>query len=429
MRIHVVAAGQSLYGIARRYGVSVDSIVEVNGLNRNQSLVVGQALVIPSESREYVVKQGENLWTISRKFGVSVDSIAELNNITNPAAISPGLVIRIPEKSKNFGFIEVNGYIRRSNADEAARILNDVGQYLTYVSAFSYEVRDDGSLNPMEDEGILQNARRFKIAPIMVITNLKNDAFDTTLVNRIMTNDALQQTLINNVLQTMRAKGYYGLTIDFERISPENRQRYNNFLRKMVSALHAQNYIVGTALAPKTYDITEGSWHGAHDYRAHGQIVDFVVIMTYEWGWSGGPPLAVAPINEVRKVISYAVSVMDPKKILMGMPLYGYDWTLPYVPGGEYARAVSPQRAIEIAARYGAEIQYDTKAQAPFFNYRDENGREHVVWFDDARSVEAKFKMASEFDLRGVSYWALGLDFPQNWAVLDNMFKIVKVVR
>lgn len=429
MKIHVVASGESLYSIARRYGVTVSSIADTNGLNVNQRLVVGQALVIPGIGTTYTVRPGDNLWSISRKFNVSVESIVELNNITNPAAISPGLVIQIPAKSKNFGFIEVNGYIRRSDADEGAEIINDVGEYLTYVSPFSYEVREDGSLYPMEDEEIIRASRRFRIAPLMVITNLKNDAFDTALVNRIMTNDALQQTIINNVLQTMRNKGYYGLTIDFERIAPENRQRYNDFLRKVVNALHAQNYIVGTALAPKTYDITEGSWHGAHDYRAHGQIVDFVVIMTYEWGWSGGPPMAVAPINEVRKVINYAVSVMDPKKILMGMPLYGYDWTLPYVPGGEYARAVSPQRAVEIAAQYGARIQYDTEAQAPFFSYRDNQGREHVVWFDDARSVRAKFVMASEFGLRGVSYWALGLDFPQNWAVLDDMFRIVKVVR
>lgn len=429
MKIHVVASGESLYSIARRYGVTVSSIADTNGLNVNQRLVVGQALVIPGIGTTYTVRPGDNLWSISRKFNVSVESIVELNNITNPAAISPGLVIQIPAKSKNFGFIEVNGYIRRSDADEGAEIINDVGEYLTYVSPFSYEVREDGSLYPMEDEEIIRASRRFRIAPLMVITNLKNDAFDTALVNRIMTNDALQQTIINNVLQTMRSKGYYGLTIDFERIAPENRQRYNDFLRKVVNALHAQNYIVGTALAPKTYDITEGSWHGAHDYRAHGQIVDFVVIMTYEWGWSAGPPMAVAPINEVRKVINYAVSVMDPKKILMGMPLYGYDWTLPYVPGGEYARAVSPQRAVEIAAQYGARIQYDTEAQAPFFSYRDNQGREHVVWFDDARSVRAKFVMASEFGLRGVSYWALGLDFPQNWAVLDDMFRIVKVVR
>lgn len=428
MKIHVVAQGESLYSIGRRYRVPADNIASVNGIE-NRGLVVGEALVIPNIRRNYTVRPGDSLWSIARRFDVSVDSIADLNNIESPAAISPGQVIQIPEFAKNYGFIEVNGYIKRSSAENEASIISDVGSYLTYVSAFSYEVREDGSLNPMRDEGIIQTSKPFRIAPLMVITNLKNDAFDTALVNRIMTSEALQQTIINNVLQTLKAKGYYGLTIDFERIAPQYRQNYNSFLRKVADALHAQGYILATALAPKTYDITEGSWHGAHDYRAHGQIVDFVIIMTYEWGWSGGPPLAVAPINEVRKVINYAISVMSPKKILMGMPLYGYDWTLPYIPGGQYAKAVSPKQAVETAAKYGARIQYDTKAQAPFYNYIDEQRRQHIVWFDDARSVQAKYKMASELGLRGVSYWVLGLDFPQNWQVLNDMFKIVKVAK
>ncbi len=50
--------------------------------------------------------------------------------------------------------------------------------------------------------------------------------------------------------------------------------------------------------------------------------------------------MAVAPINEVRKVINYAASVIPANKIFMGMPLYGYDWTLPYIPGGEFAEAI-----------------------------------------------------------------------------------------
>jgi spore germination protein len=428
LKIHVVTQGESLYSIAKNYGVPVDSLASINGLKTNRNLVLGEALVIPGIRRQYTVKPGDNLWSISRKFGVSVDSIADLNNITNPAAITPGQVIQIPEFAKNYGYIEANGYVKPSTPEAETKTVSDVGSYLTYVSAFSYQVTESGDLTPMKDEAILQAARPYKIAPIMVITNIKNDTFDTALVNTILSNETLQQNLINNVLKTLKEKGYYALAIDFEKISPENRQKYNNFLRKVVSALHPQGYLVGTALAPKTYDITEGSWHGAHDYKAHGEIVDFVVLMTYELGWSGGPPLAVAPIDEVRKVLDYAVSVIPKKKILMGMPLYGYDWTLPYIPKGEYAKAVSPLAAVELAAKYGAKIQYDTKAQAPFFNYTDEKGRQHVVWFDDARSVQAKYRMASELGLRGVSYWVLGLDFPQNWAVLEDMFKIVKVI-
>lgn len=430
MRIYVVRQGDSIWSISRRFGVSQDIIINANGIQNLKTLVIGQALVIPGVAREYVVKPGDSIYSISRRFDVSPSSIMELNNIANPAALNPGQVIAIPAQAKNYGFLETNGYVNKpSGTEEDAKLVDDVGAYLTYITPFSHEVKEDGSLSELKDDVVLREAKRFRIAPLFSMSNIKNDAFDTNLGHTIVTNVNVQQTLINNVINVLRTKGYYGVNIDFERLPPEDRDAYNNFLRKVVAALKPLGYVVSTALAPKTYDVKEGSWHGAHDYKAHGEIVDFVVLMTYEWGWSGGPPLPVAPINEVRKVLNYAVSVMPPKKILMGMPMYGYDWTLPYTPGGQYAKALSPQAAVELAAKHGATILYDEKAQAPHFNYSDENGRQHVVWFDDARSVQAKYRMASELGLRGVSYWSLGQPFAQNWTVLDDMFNIVKVVR
>lgn len=428
MVIYVVRRGDSLWSISRRFGVSMDRISQVNGLNQLPYLVEGQALVIPSTERVYRVQPGDTIWAIARRFNVSVNGIVELNNIANPELLYPGMILRIPEFSKLYGTVEVNGYIEPVSGDVDRQIVNEVGQYLTYISPFSYQVRENGSLVPIADENIIQAAGNHRVAPLMVITNFRNGNFDSEMVHAILSNESVQQTLINNVITTMRNKGYYCLNIDFERIPAQDRQLYNNFLRRVVNALHPLNYVVSTALAPKPSDYATGEWHGAHDYRAHGEIVDFVIIMTYEWGWSGGPPYAVAPINLVRQVIQYAVSVIPANKIMMGVPLYGYNWMLPYMPGGQWARRVSPQGAVMLAAQYGVPIQYSIESQAPFFNYVDNNGVQHVVWFEDARSVQAKYLLVNEFGLRGVSYWVLGLQFPQNWYILNDMFRIVKVV-
>lgn len=426
MTIYVVKSGDNLWSIARRFGVTPNDIEFANKITPSQVLVIGQTLIIPSKEKQYTIKSGDSIWSISKKFGVSADSILGLNNIANSQAMAPGLVIRIPGKSKNYGYAEVNGFIQPSNPEKERAVLGESIKYLTYITPFSHHVNADGSLTPLDDAVMLQAAKINNTAPMLSITNIAGDNFDTTLISNILNSSELQQTLINNILSLIKSKGYYGVIVDFERIPPADREKYNNFLRKLVSRLHPQ-YLVATALAPKTYDIKTGSWHGAHDYRAHGQIVDFVIIMTYEWGWSGGPPMAVAPLNEVRKVISYGVSVIPPKKIMMGIPLYGYDWTLPYTPKGEFAEAIGNQAAIDRAAKYKTVIKYDEKSESPYYKYYDENGKEHVVWFEDARSVEAKYKLASEYGLRGVSYWSLAQPFPQNWQVLDNMFKITKV--
>lgn len=431
MRIYVVKPGDNVWSIAKRFGVTPESIISANEMPENNEVVVGQSLVIPSTEISYRVKPGENLWSIANRFKVSVDSIAKLNNISDPASVYPGLVIRIPENAKNYGYIEVNAFIQPSNPQKETAVLNDTIQYLTYVTPFSHHVTADAGLTPLDDNTIIAIAKKNKVAPMLSVTNISGTTganFDSQLISNILNSASLQETLINNILNLIKTKGYSGVIVDFERIPPEDREKYNNFLRKLVNALHP-NYIVATALAPKTYDVKEGAWHGAHDYKAHGEIVDFVVIMTYEWGWSGGPPMAVAPINEVEKVINYAVSGIPPKKIMMGIPLYGYDWTLPYMPGGEFAESIGNQEAINRAGSVGAVIKYDEKSQSPYYNYTDKNGRQHVVWFEDARSVEEKYKLVSKYGLRGVSYWVLAKPFPQNYRVLDNMFNIEKVVK
>lgn len=426
LNIYVVKPGDSLYNIAQQFGVSSELIYSANQLGDIPYLVVGQALVIPSTEVSYTVRAGDTLWSIARRFGSTAEGIIELNNMTDPQRLQPGTVLRIPQRANQYGFIEVNGYIEPSTPENEARIINEVGEYLTYISPFSYQVTAAGALTPLRDETMLSTARNLRIASLMVITNFANGNFSTELVDTILQSDSIQTTLINNIISTMRNKGYYGINVDFERISPQNRQLYNSFLRKLVAALRPLNYIVSTALAPKPSDYESGAWHGAHDYKAHGEIVDFVIIMTYEWGWSGGPPYAVAPVDLVEDVIKYAASVIPSRKIMMGMPLYGYNWTLPFDPQ-RWARRVSPQDALRLAAEQGAEIRFDTQTQSPTFKYFSD-GVQHEVWFEDARSIQAKLLLVNKYDLRGVSYWLLGLPFPQNWLVLDDMYNIVKVI-
>jgi spore germination protein len=425
MQIHVVQPNQSLFGIAQAYGSTVKDIVEANELPNPDNLVVGQSLVIPIVGSFYYVQPGDSLWGISQKVGVPYQELARVNGISPNIPLQVNQRLYVPQKPKvraEFNaYVEPYGKEVAPNLEESAK---EAAPYLTYLAPFSFQAKRDGTLQEPPMGNLLQTGKDNGNVLMMAITNQENGQFNDEL-GRILLNDmAIQDKFLNNVVQTAKKYGFRDIHFDFEYLRPEDREAYNRFLRKAKQRFNQEGWLLSTALAPKTSADQKGKWYEAHDYKAHGEIVDFVVIMTYEWGYSGGPAMAVSPILPVREVIEYALTEMPASKIMMGQNLYGYDWTLPFKPGTT-AKAISPQQAIQIAAANNVPIEYDEKAQAPFFKY-SADGKDHEVWFEDARSIQAKFDLMKELKLRGMSYWKLGLSFPQNWLLITDSFNVVK---
>lgn len=469
MEIHVVQRGETLWRIVQNYDVDINQVILVNQLENPDVLVVGQSLVIPNPNQEYVVTPGDNLWEIAQRYGVTVEELAQANNITNPSLIFVGEMLEIPYFThvvqvgeflwgiaQQYGVpvnqivdannitnpsyiypgqrlripttikptIEVNTYITQLNEQGRREVLG-LGSDFTYLSPFMYSMQGDGTITELQESQVLEAARATNTSPLLVLTNFTDGEFNSDLAATILRSPELLETLITNILEKIRAKGYTGINVDLEYVYPEDRENFNAFLRRLVARFHPEGLLVCTALAPKDSADQEGLLYEAHDYEAHGNIVDFVIIMTYEWGWAGGEPWAIAPVNEVREVLDYAVTVIPRDKILMGVPLYGRDWEIPWQEG-TFATTISPKAAVQLAAQYGVAIQYNETYQSPFFRYVDESGQEHEVWFEDARSVQAKYDTVKDYNLRGISYWVLGNPFPENWAVLGENFTIRK---
>lgn len=469
MLIHVVKPRETLWQIANFYRVSTTSIAEVNELPDPNQLVIGQALVIPTEDIFHTVVSGESLWRIAQTYGTTVQTILQNNQIVNPNNIYPGLVLYIPalryriqpgdtlrSVAQRFGVsldnlikinnienvnliypgtvlviphkkrpnIDVNGYIYILG-QEAVPIIEEVGEHLTYLSPFAYLIRENGTLQAISDVPAIQTAIAKDAIPMMSITNFTSTALGENLASVVLNSSQIIERLLANIITIMKEKGYEGLNVDFENVLPADRESYNRFLQQTVNRLHQEGFFVSTAVAPKTSGEQTGLLYEAHDYEAHGRIVDFVVLMTYEWGWRKGPPQAISPLNQIKRVLDYAVTVIPREKIFMGFQIYARDWLLPFAWGQE-AETFSVQEAVSRAVRYGASIQYNTIAQSPFFRYTDSQGRAHEVWFEDARSAQAKFDAVKSYNLKGISYWALGYPFPQNWALLEDNFTIRK---
>ena len=363
----------------------------------------------------YVVRRGDSLYSIARANSVTVQELAAINELSDPARLSIGQAIVIPDGARPTAETEVNGYAYPNISE---RQLAAVMPQLTYLCPFSWRIDALGGITPVEDSSMISAAWEGSCAPLLTLTNIgTNGGFSSDIAHSIFSDKAAQDALVENTLEALRSRGYYGVNLNIEYVQPYDREGYNAFLKRMSETLHANGYMLSSAIAPKTSDDQYGVLYTAHDYAAHGQYCDRVVIMTYEWGYTYSAPRAVSPVNEMRRVLSYAVTKMPPSKILLGFSNYGYKQ-------GQAAQVISNAAAASLAASVFAQIRFDEAAQAPFFNYTDPAGRRHEVWFEDARSIEAKLRLADEYHLQGVGYWNLTRPFPQNWAVLASLFDI-----
>ena len=376
----------------------------------------------------YTVRPGDQLRQLADAFRVTPESIIAVNGLPNPGNLLTGQSLIIPTASPTIEKtdISVNGYQYFLGIENAA-IVHEKGEYLTILTPFAYTVNEKGDLDQIDDAALINAAYESKTAPMMCIVNFSSTVRGQDVAHQLLNNLTAVQNLLSNIIAVMNQKGYLGLNIDFEYVPPEDKESYNAFLRLAAETLHEQGFFVSSAVAPKTGPEQLGVLYGAIDYPVHGSLMDFVILMTYEWGYRAGPPQAISPLNQIRRVLDYAVSVIPENKIYFGFQIYARDWLLPHVQGQE-AETFSCQEALNRAVRHDAEIHYDEIAQAPFFTYRNSQGQMHEVWFEDARSAQAKFETVKAYGLSGISYWALGYPFPQNWTLLAENFRIIKQI-
>lgn len=374
----------------------------------------------------YIVQEGDTIEGIAAQTGVSIWQIIDDNQLIYPYALAIGQALYISHNTRNPSkSISVNGY---AYPFISRWVLEQTLPYLSELSIFSYGFTTTGELiePALDDEWMIQEATRFGTASILTLTPFGPDGrFNNHLISVVVNNDNATANLISNLLQTMEEKGYQGVDIDFEYILASDRDAFTAFVWKTAEAMRANGYRLSVALAPKTSATQEGLLYEGKDYKALGEAADHVLLMTYEWGYTFGPPMAVAPINKVRQVVEYAITEIPPAKIDLGIPNYGYNWPLPFVRGSTMATTINNVQAVRIAIQQGAVIQFDELAQSPFFNYMEE-GILHEVWFEDVRSLQAKFDLIKEFSLRGCGYWQIMQWFKANWLLLYHNFYILK---
>ena len=373
----------------------------------------------------YVVRQGDSVDTIAKAAGIPVETILWANQIEYPYRLAVGQALYIPgrdtptDRRPIFSSGYAYPFISRETLEETL-------PFLDAVNILSYGFTEEGDLIPpaVDDAWMVEEAWKNGVRPILTLTPLGEDGhFNNNLVTVLVENQEVQQRLIWNLGRTLQEKGFGGVDIDFEYVLAEDRENLAAFVRRVTQVLNLFGYTVTVALAPKTSAHQRGLLYEGIDYHLLGEAADRAFLMTYEWGYSQGPPMAVAPINQVRRVVDYAVTEIPRDKIILGMPNYGYDWPLPYERGTTKARTISNLEAVKLAVGYGVDIRFDVTAQSPYFRYW-QYGIQHEVWFEDVRSIKAKYDLVREYGLYGAGYWQLMNFFRASWLMMDEMFYI-----
>ena len=374
----------------------------------------------------YIVKPGDTIDQIAQEQGTTAEELSYANQIPIPYHLAVGQAILIPgsETTESRRIVTANGY---AYPFISPWVLQQTLPYLTNLLVFSYGFTPQGTLVPplVSEDWMLSEARNVNVTPVLVLTPLGPDGrFNNNLIHSVLTNPPAKSELIRQLLNLTEEKGYGGVDVDFEYILAEDRDLFTSFVAELREAMNQVEKFVSVALAPKTSADQKGLLYEGKDYGGLGAAADEVLLMAYEWGYTYGPAMAVAPLNKVRQVVEYALTEIPSEKINLGIPNYGYDWTLPYVQGESKAVTIGNVEAVQIAIENDVPIRFDETAMSPFFTYASE-GREHEVWFEDARSMQAKFGLLAEYNLQGIGVWQIMRLFRAMWLIYAGRYYVI----
>lgn len=425
MIIHIVSSGETLSSIARLYGSSESLLAFDNNIQDPFRLPIGQPIAINEPIVTHVVQRGETAFSIASRYNISVEQLYRNNLFLNGEPnLSEGQVLYIEIQRDVLGDYSTGGYAYPF-IDNI--LLRRALPFMGALMPFTYGFYPDGTLISPDDTEMLAISRDYSTEAVMHLSTLtEGDVFSTELAEILFASAELQEILLDNVISNMLEKGYTSLDVDFEFLGRENAEKYAEFISYCRERLRPYGFGVMTALAPKTSDEQQGSLYEGHDYALLGQAADAVLLMTYEWGYTYGPPMAISPIKPVRTVVDYALTRIPAEKILLGISNYGYDFVLPYVQGISKADSLSTKEAFALASRYGSEIYFDDEAMAPYFDYTAE-GVSHRVWFEDVRSISVRLRLLSEKNLRGALWWNLNRENNQSLLAINNLINIKRL--
>jgi peptidoglycan-N-acetylglucosamine deacetylase len=253
---------------------------------------------------------------------------------------------------------------------------------------------------------IRRTAADIQILP--VIQNAVDGKWDGSGLARLLADSAKRTARLAEIVEFLDANKLGGLTVDFEAVPKEAHADLLAFLKELRAALDQHNHMKLVVSAP----LDNPDW----DYHGLGQVADYVLLMAYDEHYSGSKPGPIASQGWYVRAISARMHELDPKKTIIAIGNYGYDWSKP-----SQGDDVTFQEAMLGALDSEALIGFDPASLNPFYAYAVD-GVPHRVWFLDAVTAYNQIRAADAFRPAGYALWRLGSEDPSIWSVFDHQY-------
>ncbi|MCS6840364.1 MAG: glycosyl hydrolase family 18 protein [Roseiflexus sp.] len=289
---------------------------------------------------------------------------------------------------------------------------------LDEISPFWYSPSPTGALrfgSEARDRTLVELAHSKNV---LVIPTVHNIVAGEDPVPAILRNPRLRSYHVQQIVDEVLTYDYDGIDVDYEFLSNSLRDDYSAFILELADALHAHGKLLTVAVHAKDCDYCGSG--GFQDWAVIGQVVDRLRIMTYDYHWRGSGPGPVAPVYWVERVARYAVTVVDPAKVVIGVPFYGYNWPRN---GSGNARGQTWAMINEIIQTHRLSVNLmesnqNGLVQENWITYSSRTEGQREVWFATSSGLDAKLRLVQELDLAGIAIWRLGGEDPRNWEVI-----------
>lgn len=305
------------------------------------------------------------------------------------------------------------GYIAEDFQGDSRAIdsLRQQSSHIDVYADFAFQLQSDGRFTGQVNKLALQEAIARGTAPLILFHNFNGKTFDPQPLRSVLSSTTSQRNCIRHMIDLLPPTSA-GVHVDFEGVEAPYRVPYLAFLESLRVTLHDRGLLLTIAIPAK-----RSEWEApGYDFAGIGRLCDSITLMTYDEHYSGGSPGPIASLPWMTQALDYAIRYIPNEKILLGIPVYGYDWS------NEPTRIVPMRDIPELVARTSARRLWSDPAVEPYFYYWQGRLR-HTVWYENELSAKIRLGFVKSYRLRGIAIWRLGYETSRFWQGVMSKLK------